>query len=52
MSSLLNSLNAEVKTFTVILDVRCKSTLISNIGGILSIFGLDDLFQVVVGLDT
>jgi uncharacterized membrane protein len=48
MASLFNGLNKKSQTFFVILNVGCKSSFISNIGGILAIFSGDDLLQSVI----
>ena len=39
-------------TFLVLQDVGGKASLISHIGGILAVFLLDDILQVVVDLST
>lgn len=39
-------------TFLVLQDVGCKASLVSYIGGVLAIFLLDDILEVVVDLST
>ena len=49
-NNLVEILHITLRTFKVILDVRRKSTLVTNITGVLSIFRLNNCFEVMVGL--
>jgi len=52
IASLLDGFGQQNRTFLVVGDVWCKTTLITNVDGILAIFLLDDGLQVMVDLST
>ena len=52
VAGLLDGLHNEVETLKVGENVGSETTLITDVGGVLTVLGLDDSLEVVVGLHT